>query len=300
MPNYRNSHGKTHREDDLSPEAKEELRENPSLLSEAANFANIAAQYRLITSQDLNTAAQAVNNVLNANLTFEGTKQFARDIQVFQRLNIDAYSKSGVFSSAETAGEYLKNATEGQLEYLKKRLTGTAQEIDWLRLKQSQLSSVLEKSALLNNNAAGVDGETISRLTGKTISRTTVKAAVGNMGLDTNVKDVAEAVHKGTATEQDIILGVKGTKEAARNIGLNNPVQELNTAETMKDSTERLARKIEQGKAAASVTAQEAAKKMCQGAVIGAAVSLTISGVTNYIKYKNGKITLNEAFRDVG
>lgn len=153
---------------------------------------------------------------------------------------------------------------------------------------------------MLNNNAAGVDGETVSRLTGKTISRTTVKAATGEEGIATNVKDVAETIHKGTATEQDIIVGVKGTREAAEKTGLNNPVTEINTTETMKESTERLANKIEQGKAVTSVTTQEAAKKMCQGAVIGAAVSLTISSITKYIKYKKGEISKEEAFRDIG
>jgi len=293
-------------EDDWTQESysfndiKDILKNNPSLLSEAANFVNIAAQYRLITSQDLNTTAQAVNKVLNTNLTFEGTKQFARDIQVFQRMNAEAFSKSGVFSSAESVKDYLANATEGQAETLKRKLTGAAQEVDWLNFKRDQLSNLWEKSTLLNKNAPGIDGETINRFTGKTVNSTTIKATVSDDYVGNRVQEVAEAIKKGTATEQDVIVGVKGTKEAVEKIGLKNPVTELNTADTIKESTERIAKKIEQGQAATSVTIQDAAKRMCNGAVIGAAVGLTISSVVNYIKYKNGNITKEEAFRDIG
>lgn len=61
------------------------------------NFTNLAAQYELISSQSLDGVAKSINKIANTNLTFEGSKQCARDIQVFQQLNVDAFSNSGVF-----------------------------------------------------------------------------------------------------------------------------------------------------------------------------------------------------------
>ena len=43
-------------------------------------------------------------------------------------------------------------------------------------------------------NIPGYDGETISRLNGKTIEKTTIKAASGPNGMVRNVKDVFEAI----------------------------------------------------------------------------------------------------------
>ena len=51
----------------------------------------------------LDTVVQGVNRLVGSNLTYEGTHQIARDIQVFNRLNTEAYCKAGVFSSPETA-----------------------------------------------------------------------------------------------------------------------------------------------------------------------------------------------------
>lgn len=71
---------------DLPQKLKKELIQNPRLLSDAANFVNIAAQYRLVTSQDINYVFQNVNKVVGSNLQFDGTHQLARDVQVFNRL----------------------------------------------------------------------------------------------------------------------------------------------------------------------------------------------------------------------
>lgn len=74
----------------------------------------------------------------------------------------------------------------------------------------------------------------------------------------------------------------------------------MGSSDKVKDSTERLTKKIQDGKANTTITGTEIGAKMAQGAVIGAAVALTLSSITNYIKYKNGEITEDEAFRDIG
>lgn len=312
-----------HTDNQLCPFHAKELKQNPQLLTEAANFAAVAGQYHLVTSQTLDGVARGINNLAGTNLRIEGTHQYMRDLQVFKQLNLDPYSKSGFFADAQSAKNYFDNATEGQLRMLKNKLNGTGQEIDWLRWKQGKLSSLFEESRLLGGNAPGVDGETINRFTGETISRTTVKAAESSTGLGTNISDVLKALEKGTLNPTDTLTGIEGTNDAlhkalTKNIekALQNgdidyanklkqaqehlKIHELNNTEAVKQSTDRLTDKIANGQAHTSVTFQEVSKKAAQGAVIGAAVGLTVSGITNYLKYKNGEITESEAFREVG
>ena len=179
-------------------------------------------------------------------------------------------------------------------------MTGYSQEVDWVRLKQGEISSLWKKSTLLENNAPGVDGVTVNRFTGKDISRTTIKASKNPMTSNsTGISDVKEAIEKGTADGKDIIFGTKGTEGAARDAGLKNPVVEKNTTEQIKNSNNRLEQKILDGQAATSPMLQQIGKKMAQGAIVGAAVAVTVSTITTYVRYKNGELTREEAFSNV-
>jgi hypothetical protein len=315
-----------HKDNEICPYYIKQLKLNPQLLAEATNFSIVAAQYHLITSQTLDSGAKAVNNIVGTQLAYEGTHQLSRDIQVFRQLNVDAFNKSGVFSSAQNAKDYLVNATDGQKANLIRKLNGTGQEVDWLRWKQGHISRLLEKSKLLGEetpNAPGVDGETIFRLNKNVIKKVTVKASQSDKGLGKNISDVLEALKNDTLKPDDILAGVDGTNDALqkalhKNIekALQNgdidyaaklqqaqktlKVKEINNYKDVKNSTDRLLSKVSQAKANPAVTLQEVSKKACQGAIVGAAVGLTISGVVNYLKYKNGEITEREAFIEVG
>ena len=58
--------------------------------------------------------------------------------------------------------------------------------------------------------------------------------------------------------------------------------------------------KMKDGKATPSATIKGVGKQMKQGALIGAAVNVSISSVKGYLDYKNGKITKEEAFINIG
>jgi hypothetical protein len=304
---------KTHDENMLCDNIKKELLQNPSLLSEAADFVSIAGQYRLVTSQDLSKIVQG----------FEGTHQTARDIQVFKRLNEEAFNRAGYFNTPESAKQYLKNATESQLKGLRNKLSGSGQEVDWLRQQQAKIRSILEKNNLLTKNAPGVDGVTVNRITGETISRTTIKAAQSKGGINTNVQDVIEALKKGRLSPNDTVVGVEGIKEAlltkldkeiayAQKMGNSEhlailqeakkhlKINELGTPEKVKEYVKRLEEKIRAGQATTVITAEEITRHVAQGAVIGAAVGLTISSITSFIRYKKGELSVQEAFTEVG
>jgi hypothetical protein len=229
----------------------------------------------------------------------------------------------GVFNSPESAQAYLQNGTPGQVRGLGTKLGGYGQETDWLREQQGKLSSVFQKGSLLNDNAPGIDGTTVNRLTGDTISRTTVKAARTAGGLNTNANDIVEALEKGTLKPDDTVYGIKGMKDAtlgkidsaiqqARNDGNTElakrlaearkslKFQEHGNMQTVSDSAKRLQDKVADGRAATTIGAAEAVQKIGEGALIGAAVGFGISSLTTYIRYRKGELTKEEAFREIG
>lgn len=315
-----------HNNNEICPHYVKQIKENPSLLAEAANFTVVAGQYHLVTSQTLDTLAQSVNKLAGTNLAYEGTHQFTRDIQVFRQLNVDSFSRSGHFANAKSAQSYFLNGTENQQQNVLRKLNGTAQEIDWLRWKKGKLSSLVEKSKLLGeetSNAPGIDGTSVNRFVKKRIEKVTIKASVSDKGLGTNIKGVLKALEKGTLDPKDTLVGIEGSSEALAKALDHNikkaldagnteyakrlqkakeymKVKELNNYDRVSRSTARLENKIKSGQAAVQVTANDVAKKACQGAIVGAAVSLTISSISNYMKYKNGEITEEEAFVSIG
>lgn len=312
-----------HSETQLCPHYSKIIKQDPTLLSQAATFTNIAAQYKLVSSQSLQSVAESVNWLVGSNLHYEGTKQFARDIHVFKRLNEEAYVRLGVFNNSAAAQNYINNATSSQLKNVSAKLAGSGQEVDWLRYKQGELKSLFQKSILLNKNAVGVDGETVSRFTGSTISRTTVKAAQTQGGLNTNVQGVIKAIKNGSLSPNDIVFGVDGTHKSlldkiskeisyARSIGDNEAIKKLTSAQqkltttefsntsNVSDSVERLKSKIAKGQASNAVSIEQTLGKMAQGAIVGAGIGLTISSITSYLRYKNGELTVEQAFNEVG
>ena len=295
-----------HEVDELCPQIRIQLKEHPEWIASAVDFTVVAGEEALITTQALDAVAQKINTVAGTNLSYEGTQQFARDIQVFKRLNEEPFSRSGAFASPENAKAYYENVLEvakakpRSLTSFESKLTGYSEETDWLRQKHGQLSSLWEKSELLSNNAPGVDGVTYNRFTGKQIRRTTIKASSNPMTKSsTGISDVKKAIEKGYATPEDVIYGPEGTKIAASDAGLTNPVEEKNSVQAIRDSIKRQEKKIANGEAYTKPTASQVAGHALQGAIVSSAVSLSVSAVTSYVRYKNGEITREQAFKDI-
>lgn len=314
-----------HDTNDLCEDMKKQLADNPKLFSEAMEFANVAAQYQLVSSQALDGVAQTVNKVARTNWAFEGSKQAARDIQVFNQMKVDSFKNSGVFNNSETLQTYLNHGGENIEKNLRRKLTGTAQEIDWLRDRRGSLARIYEKTKLIGGetaNAPGIDGVTQNRFTGVT-KGVSVKNSISNKGLGTNVSDVLEALKKGTLQPDDIVVGTDGTKQSVAKMIEKNitkatqegntellnklnaakeklKVQEIGNFDKAKVSSDRLLDKAKKGQGATTITAKEVGKQVRNGAVIGAVVGCGISTITNYLKYKNGEISKEEAFTNVG
>lgn len=314
-----------HETTELCNDFKKQLQNDPSLINEAMNFTNLAAQHQLISTQVLDEVAMSINKIANTGLTFEGSKQCARDIQVFQQLNVDAFKNSGVFNEPKLAQRYVQSGGTSIENNLKRKLTGTAQEVDWLRNRKGSLTRIFEKAKLVGEetaNAPGIDGMVKNRITG-TESGVSVKNSISNKGLGTNVRDVLKAIDKGTINPDDRIVGTKGTKNSVEKMLNKNidkavkegnqelleklkiakdkmKVQEIGNFEEAKNSTERLTNKVKSGEAYSRINSEMVAKQMKKGGIIGAAVSFSTSSLFNYLKYKNGEITREKAFAEIG
>lgn len=314
-----------HETTELCNDFKKQLQNDPSLINEAMNFTNLAAQHQLISTQVLDEVAMSINKIANTGLTFEGSKQCARDIQVFQQLNVDAFKNSGVFNEPKLAQRYVQSGGTSIENNLKRKLTGTAQEVDWLRNRKGSLTRIFEKAKLVGEetaNAPGIDGMVKNRITG-TESGVSVKNSISNKGLGTNVRDVLKAIDKGTINPDDRIVGTYGTKNSVEKMLNKNidkavkegnqelleklkiakdemKVQEIGNFEEAKNSTERLTNKVKSGEAYSRINSKMVAKQMKKGGIIGAAVSFSTSSLFNYLKYKNGEITREKAFAEIG
>ena len=285
-----------HDDNELCSKIKLQLKNNKNLLGESANFITVAGEYNLITSNNMNKILEPISNLLNSNLTYEGTYQLARDIQVFKRLNEESFVRCGTFSSPEAAQEYLQNTN---LQALTSKITGASQEVDWLLSEKGKLSSIFNDSILFNGNAAGVDGQTVNKITRNT-TRVTVKASINPMTKNsTGVKDIQEALTKNTLKENELVVGPEGMEKSLREAGVNNPVEEINSAKSIRNSNERLLKKIKNGEATTSITNKQLLNKIGQGTIIGGAISFSVSSITNYIRYRNGEISREEAFKEI-
>ena len=317
----KNLHGK----EELCSDLKNQLQNDPNLISEAMNFTNLAAQHQLISTQALDGVAMSINKIANTGLTFEGSKQCARDIQVFQQLNVDAFKNSGVFNEPKLAQRYVQSGGTSIENNLKRKLTGTAQEVDWLRNRKGSLTRIFEKAKLVGEetaNAPGIDGMVKNRITGKE-SGVSVKNSISNKGLGTNVRDVLKAIDKGTINPDDRIVGTKGTKNSVEKMLNKNidkvvkegnqelleklkiakdemKVQEIGNFEDAKNSTERLTNKVKSGEAYSRINSKMVAKQTSNGGATGAAVSASTARISNYLKDKKGEITREKAFSEIG
>ncbi|MHD0368768.1 hypothetical protein ACY2C8_00630 [Mammaliicoccus sciuri] len=123
-------------------------------------------------------------------------------------MNVDAFKNSGVFNEPKLAQRYVQSGGTSIENNLKRKLTGTAQEVDWLRNRKGRLTRIFEKAKLVGEetaNAPGIDGVVKNRITG-TESGVSVKNSISNKGLGTNVRDVLKAIDKGTINPDDRIV----------------------------------------------------------------------------------------------
>lgn len=314
-----------HEENDLCPKYKELLKKHPEWLGEAANFTNVAAQYQLVTSQALEGVIDTINKVAGTTISRQGTHQVVHDAMTFRQLDVDAFSKIGVFHSPESAKAYAEAV--GKSKSLMAKLGGTSHEVDVLMRRKGEVSALWSKTELLGettHNAPGIDGVTKvykvfgGKETGFSVKSTQYNVTPGH----STISSVFHSIERGDFKPGQVLEGTAGYKQAffdrlekeiskAQQAGdlakvkqlnqfKNTKVIETGTSQSVRTDAERLYQEMVEGEATTQITGGVVAEQMAKGAIIGALVSFSISSVLNYIKYKNGEITEDEAFREIG
>lgn len=99
-----------HLSEEMCPQIKRQLSQHPEWIAEAANFTTVAGENFLVSSQALDAVAKNINNIAGTNLSYEGTQQFTRDIQVFRRLMMSLFQDRGTSPPRQAPSHTLKTS----------------------------------------------------------------------------------------------------------------------------------------------------------------------------------------------
>jgi hypothetical protein len=242
----------------------------------------------------------------------EGTSQYSHDIQVFERLNEEFFKHQSMFASADQAQAYaqeLDKQSFGDLpQYLKNKFLGAMGEIDHLRLRQDSLRYWL--NSLTNGNQPMVDGTSFDLLKMKHQAfQTKASLATDPNQAGQLVRKFSEQVdahpvvdvHGKEFVSKEIVLGAnKEVLESPAAHNLVNPTEQVGTEAAHRETADRLFEKMQSGHANSSLFVTDTLTKIGQGALIGAALSISVSSFMAYRRYKRGEISADEALFFVG
>jgi hypothetical protein len=237
---------------------------------------------------------------------YEGTHQFVRDIETAQLLQKKFPNMP--YDSAEGFKDWLTDRFSGSSQAKANalsRLQGDgAGEVDFVREMQGSLRNLFTKtdfardaSGNITSNYPGIDAVELNRISGKVINEFQIKTLRSEESINNVLKEFTENAHY---KEKITLVGPKELIEEAKNQGLPNPVKVMGSVEQNAKSADALKDKVQSGQMATELTTKEVAGKIAGGAVIGAAISIGISSLFNYIAYKKGEINREEMFTRVG
>lgn len=237
----------------------------------------------------------------------QNTDQYLRDIQVFDVLG-DKFSRSGIFDSPDAATRWMTEHSES-MNHLLRRLQGDgAGEVDVLRQINGSIRGLLyetefptDASGHVASNTPGIDLQVVNRLSGEVVEKIQVKSNWTSdvSGLRSTVREFMNSAHYSPETT---LAGPRELIDEAQRMGIPNRTLVMADSEANRASGERLIENIRNGDAAVSgsISFQGAVTRVGEGAVIGAAVTVGISAITNYIEFRQGEISGREAFHRIG
>ncbi|WP_377890409.1 hypothetical protein [Alkalihalobacillus sp. R86527] len=237
---------------------------------------------------------------------YEGTHQFIRDIETAQLLqekfpNMPYSSPEGF---KEWLTDRLSGSTNSQANALSRLQGDGAGEVDFVREMQGNLRSLFTKtdfakdaSGNVTSNYPGIDAVEINRFTGKVINEYQIKT----LRSEDSINKVLEKFTSNSHYNENITLvGPKELIEEAQKQGLPNPVKVMGTVKENSDSVNALNDKIQSGQMTTELSTKAVVDKVAGGVVIGAAISIGISSLFNFIAYKKGEISKPELISRIG
>ena len=236
------------------------------------------------------------------------SQQYIRDLEVAKLLG-QKFPKSQMFSTAENAQNWLNKRLEvnpDNLDQVFRRLQGDgAGEVDVLRKINGSLKGLLFKAKYATNeagevanNVPGIDITVQNRFTGEIVEKLQVKSNWTEKA-NTLKGTIDDFVNNDAYNENIVLVGPKELIDVAKDKNLNNPTISFQDTEHNRQSAERLMKITENGDLKAAMSFGDVATKVGQGALIGAGVAIGVSALTNFLSYKNGDLSIQEAFKNI-
>ncbi|MDV6377751.1 hypothetical protein ORD22_05670 [Sporosarcina sp. GW1-11] len=237
---------------------------------------------------------------------YEGTQQFIRDIETAQLLQQKfpnmPYDTAEGFKNWLT--DRLSGSTQAGANALNRLQGDGAGEVDFVREMQGSLRSLFIKTDFardaggnITSNYPGIDAIEINRFTGNVLNEFQIKTLRTKDSINQVLKDFTNNQHY---DENITLVGPKELIEEAKRQGLPNPVKMMGSVEDNAKSARELKDRVQSGQMATELTTKEVMGKVAGGAVIGAAISIGISSLFNFIAYTKGEISKKEMLTRVG
>ena len=232
---------------------------------------------------------------------FEGTDDFVREVKIAQTLqdkfpNMDAYKSADGFK--EWLSERLQMSNNAGANALSRIQGDAAGEVDFIREMQGDIRSLFTKTDFPRNadgriisNNPGIDAVEINRFTGDIVNEYQIKTLRSADSIDQTLEDFLSNDHYKPTT---VLVGPQELIDRAHELGIPNPTKVMGTLQDNLQSAQELSDKILNGQLAVGMTPGAVAGELISGAGIGAAISVTVSGLITYLRYKSGNITFDE------
>ncbi|MHB9071722.1 MAG: hypothetical protein ACYC54_15290 [Sedimentisphaerales bacterium] len=235
------------------------------------------------------------------------TEDYLRNTQVFGTL-ADKFQVSGNFNSPEAIQNWLSQHSEHTDHIFRKLVGDGAGEVDAIRQMNSGLRGLFYKtdffrdaSGHIPSNTAGIDAQTMNRFTGEIVKNIQIKANWSNDPANLR-QTIREFLSNDHYSENVTIAGPKELIEEAQRMGVKNKLIIVNsTSENVKSGNDLMENiKSNDPSIHGHITFIGVTERVAKGAIIGVAVTATISSLCNYISYRQGKITGKQALVNIG
>lgn len=273
-------------------DTREFLREDgEKKLNDFISFASTAASFRVVS--------EGLGNLV------EGTGAMVNEVNMSRLLSEKFYNMMA-YSSPEAFQDWLKTrqaVSSQSYATALSRVQGDYGEVELLRELQGQVKSILNKATFPVNeagrvasNTPGIDIEVRNRFTNKIVERIQVKTVSNENSIDEIIEGLRNNKH---FLPSDTLAGPKELLEAAKEAGFTNKMIDTGSVKDMKALRKKLEERILNGEIRTNYTPSEVIKKMGEGAIIGCAIRVSLSGLMNYMKYRRGDISAKEAITEI-
>lgn len=268
----------------------------------------IAKKLKNYKYEDFEKFINFSSSALSYGYITNNAQQYIRNLEVAKLLG-EKFSRSGIYTNAQNAQNWLNQRLEvnpNNLNLIFNRIQGEGGgEVDVIRAINGSLKGLLYKaeyatnnSGNIANNVPGIDAVVSNRFTGKIVEQIQIKS---NWSTDPSIlKQTVDTFLKNENYNENIVLaGPKELIKTAKDMNIKNPTYTFGDVNKNRESAERLMKTINEGKFNSTINFSGVAEKVGKGALIGAAITISVSAISNYIAYRNGQLSMNEVFKNI-